>query len=302
MAKETASSCGSCGAAVSGKFCASCGAPAAAEERTTRSAAPASQTASSPAGVAATMVQAPATAAGRSTALYWLMGLAGLLIAIVIAIVVVESSGRSTTQDAVSSSSSAAGSSTTSEAPSSETTAPATTAAPTTVRPPKQPATTPPPKITPVLRIIESRVPDSTAARRQVVEAVAGHTNCTLTDSDVLALLQDGATTRSSILATLQGLSVAGVPNGTQLVDALERAMRYSIDADEAYQQWVLNTPQYSYGSGIAYCPPPQNGEYSFDRAQALSESASSAKQEFVAIWNPLAVELGLRVFSEEDL
>ena len=65
------------------------------------------------------------------------------------------------------------------------------------------------------------------------------------------------------------------------MVTLLQQALQNSIEADRHYQAWFSSSNE---------CPPPAN--QSFDLAQASDQSATTAKELFVARFDPLARSL----------
>ena len=91
---------------------------------------------------------------------------------------------------------------------------------------------------------------------------------------------------------------IAGRPARGQrleLRDALVQALTASWQADQKYTAWAQGVAQNGC-SGHA----PHDANYT--GAQAASGSATTAKQQFVSLWNPVAQAYGLPARSENTV
>ncbi len=95
----------------------------------------------------------------------------------------------------------------------------------------------------------------------------------------------------------MQGDSIGGLPNGSQVVSTLEVALQDSIRADQSYLGWMRDFA----GLGYAWnSNPTSDNEYS--AGQRASQQATGDKTKFVAIWNPLASEYQQQTYSPTDV
>ncbi|MQY04430.1 hypothetical protein [Actinomadura macrotermitis] len=97
--------------------------------------------------------------------------------------------------------------------------------------------------------------------------------------------LQGIRSERKAQLAKARELEVGALENGTELRDALVRALQASVDSNQAYLDEAPGCP----------------GEDNATIADANSR-ASAAKREFLGYWNPNAEKAGLGARSEGDI
>ena len=130
--------------------------------------------------------------------------------------------------------------------------------------------------------------------RPTVQAAISNVQNCSEKPSTAAATIQQAITTRQGILQGLQTVSVSGLPNGTQLVSALTTAMQNSLNADNDYHAWMADVA--SSGSSCA-TNASQNPNY----ADALTAdgAATTSKEAFVNLWNPMAPTYGQPTYSD---
>jgi hypothetical protein len=114
--------------------------------------------------------------------------------------------------------------------------------------------------------------------------------NCTNIDGAV-GVLQRVASERSDQVTRAQQLDVHALPSGDVIKSTLIEALSDSLQADNAYVAWGRNEQVYG-------CGADQN-KAAGDQASA---AATSAKQRFVAAWNPVALRYGLPARVETDV
>jgi hypothetical protein len=133
----------------------------------------------------------------------------------------------------------------------------------------------------------------SASVRSTIQSAINGVQQCSESPSSGEATLQQAIDTRQDILNALPTLSVSGLPSGTQLVGTLTTTMQDSIAADKDYQSWMRD-----FASSGSPCgsDPSQNSNYA--AAVNVSGAATTAKNAFVAIWDPMAPRYGQPVYS----
>jgi serine/threonine protein kinase len=133
----------------------------------------------------------------------------------------------------------------------------------------------------------------SASVRSTIQSAINGVRGCSESPSSGEATLQQAIGTRQDILNALPALSVSGLPRGTQLVSTLTTTMQDSIAADKDYQSWMRD-----FASSGSPCgsDPRQNSNYA--AAVNVSGAATTAKDAFVAIWDPMAPRYGQPVYS----
>ena len=133
----------------------------------------------------------------------------------------------------------------------------------------------------------------SASVRSTIQSAINGVRGCSESPSSGEATLQQAINTRQNILNALPALSVSGLPNGTQLVEALTTTMRDSIAADKDYQSWMKDFA----GSGSP-CGSDPSQDSNYAAGVNVSSAATVAKSSFVAIWDPMAPRYGQQVYS----
>jgi hypothetical protein len=88
-------------------------------------------------------------------------------------------------------------------------------------------------------------------------------------------------------------LSVSGLPNGPQLVSALTTAMQHSIEADKDYRGWMAD-----FASSGSACGSDPSQDPNYAAGQNASAAATTAKNAFVALWDPMAPRYGQQTYS----
>jgi hypothetical protein len=133
---------------------------------------------------------------------------------------------------------------------------------------------------------IDGLLDEMTASRAELGSAVAAASRCDRTD-EAIGPLGQVKTERQEQVDTAQGLQVDAISSGIEIREALTRAARYSLEADEAFLAWA----EVNQGCGGTRTPADAN----FERGQDVSiGKASPAKREFVELWNPVAEQEGL--------
>lgn len=133
----------------------------------------------------------------------------------------------------------------------------------------------------------------SASVRPTIQAAINGVQQCSESPASGEATLQHAIDTRQDILNALPALSVSGLPSGTQLVRTLTTTMQDSIAADKDYLSWMKDVA--SSGSPCG-SDPSQDPHYA--TAVNVSGTATTAKDAFVAIWDPMAPRYGQPVYS----
>jgi hypothetical protein len=134
----------------------------------------------------------------------------------------------------------------------------------------------------------------SAAARPTVQNAINAVQACSESPSSGAATLQQAISTRQDILHGLATLDVSALPNGAQLVSALTTAMNNSLDADHDYHAWMADL----VNSGRT-CGSNPNQDSNYVAGGNASAAATTSKDAFVAIWNPMAPRYGQQTYSD---
>ena len=136
----------------------------------------------------------------------------------------------------------------------------------------------------------------SASVRSTIQSAINGVQRCSESPSGGEATLQQAIDTRQDILNGLPALSVSGLPNGTQLVSTLTTTMQDSIAADKDYQGWMRD-----FANSGSPCGSDPSQDSNYAAAVNVSNAATTAKNAFVAIWDPMAPRYGQQVFSSTE-
>jgi hypothetical protein len=146
---------------------------------------------------------------------------------------------------------------------------------------------------TAAMATLASYLRQSAAVRPTVQAAINNVRNCSESPSNAEATVQQAITTRQGILQGLQTLSVSGLPNGTQLVSALTTAMQNSLNADTDYHAWMADL----VSSGNT-CGSNPNQDSNYVNGGTASSDATTSKNAFLTLWNPMAPSYGQQTYT----
>ncbi|AEV85775.1 hypothetical protein ACWT_4754 [Actinoplanes sp. SE50] len=134
----------------------------------------------------------------------------------------------------------------------------------------------------------------SSASRAELNAAIIAVLACEKVD-DAVSRLQAVGVERDEQRSTLASLDLSAIPSGEAARDALSAGLTHSLNSDVAYVKWARERNS----AGCADTPAAK-----VYRQAADHESASSAvaKEQFLALWNPIAVSLGLPSRGRQDL
>jgi serine/threonine protein kinase len=139
---------------------------------------------------------------------------------------------------------------------------------------------------------LDSLLTDSAQNRANVVAAVASVQNCG-DPAGAATTLTQAANDRQAELNRLQGLDLSAFGGSGRLVSTLTSALDHSQAADQAFAAWATASEGCS---GAA----PHDSNYS--AASDASTAATTSKQQFVDLWNPIAQKYGLGVRQPSDI
>lgn len=276
--KLTALFCGSCGTTVGQgvAFCTSCGAAIAQTPATS------------------TSFQPPAPTSGGSSGIKWgIVGVVGALAAVALVLVILlvtKDSGKSDTASSKQRTTSSAAVTT-------------TVPAPTTTLDPVTAARRARPQMYDLVTRMESILTQSSAGRGQVGKVVGDVRNCVVTPNTASVAIDQVVSNRQSVLNQLSSVTNTAGVEGTSLISGFQTAIRESITADQYYSMWMKYLYTNYYYTRPVGCPSgsaPLNSDY--NTAQAASGRASTAKQDFVNIFNPIAESFGLQTWDPGDI
>ena len=149
--------------------------------------------------------------------------------------------------------------------------------------------TTPPPPMS----ALGSYLAKSALVRPGVQAAINGVQSCSESPAAGEAALQQAIKTRQDILNGLQTLSVAGLHNGQKLVSTLTTATQDSIAVDKDYQRWMID-----FAKSGTPCGSDPSHDSNYAAAVNVAGAATTAKNAFVTIWNPMAPHYGQPTYS----
>ncbi len=134
----------------------------------------------------------------------------------------------------------------------------------------------------------------SSASRQKLSPALTAVDNCA-DMSGAITTLQQVTTERDTQVQQSQSLVVDQLQNGAQLRSTLTQALTFSLQADQKFTAWAQAVAQTG-------CPGQAPHEDNYAAAQAASASATTSKQQFVALWNPVAATYGLPTRTESTV
>jgi serine/threonine protein kinase len=134
----------------------------------------------------------------------------------------------------------------------------------------------------------------SAAVRPTVQNAINAVQACSESPSSGSATVQQAISTRQDILHGLATLDVSALPNGAQLVGAFTTAMNNSLDADNDYHAWMADLV-----SSGSTCGSNPNQDSNYVAGGNASAAATTSKDAFLAIWNPMAPRYGQQTYSD---
>ncbi len=202
--------------------------------------------------------------------------LAAAVVGVVVALVAT-SSGGTDTADTVP-----AGTPTT-PAPS-PTTAPSTTSTSTTLSAQALPAG----------QALTALLTQSSGSRSQVQTATVAIASC----GDLAgaqSALTAAQSARQTLLSQLGQLDLTALPHSAAVIASLTNAWQSSANSDGSYAQWAADEQ-------AKPCVPNDSADPGYQSALVADGHASTAKQQFTSMWNPVATSLGLPPWQPSQL
>jgi serine/threonine-protein kinase len=138
-------------------------------------------------------------------------------------------------------------------------------------------------ELRPFVERIENVLTQSADGRREITNALTAARTCKVSNAEAARSIGSVAENRQSILQQLAGFS-GPTQETDRLVTLLQRALQNSIEADRHYRLGLLSSTR---------CPLPSNAY--FDLALGSDRRATTAKEKFVAGFDPLASSLHKR-------
>ena len=140
--------------------------------------------------------------------------------------------------------------------------------------------------LAPFVDRVENMLTQSAAGRREIAAALNDVGKCKVPNAVAAQRIDSVADNRQSILQQL-GTMTAPTAATDRILTLLQRSLQNSIEADRHYALGLR---------GSASCPLPKNP--SFTLAAAADRDATTAKELFVARFDPLATSLQRRTWS----
>jgi serine/threonine-protein kinase len=135
--------------------------------------------------------------------------------------------------------------------------------------------------LAPFVDRVENVLTQSASGRQEITQALSDSFNCKISNKEAAQQIDSVASNRQSILQQLGSFS-APTPAADQMLTLLQRSLVHSIEADRHYRDGIGATDT---------CPPPRNNP-SFTLATASDRRATTAKELFVALFDPVATKL----------
>lgn len=135
----------------------------------------------------------------------------------------------------------------------------------------------------------------SVSDRSAVVAAVADVNACGSGLSQDAQTFQQAAAHRQQLIGQLGSLPGA-TTLPAQMIQDLSNAWQASRQADQDFAAWAGDE---NSGSG---CTQNDSGNANYQAANGPDNEATTAKQEFVRLWNPVATQYGLATYQWDQL
>jgi hypothetical protein len=138
---------------------------------------------------------------------------------------------------------------------------------------------------------VDSILQQSSTARGTVVAATQAVNNCTADPAAETSAMDGAISSRESALQQVSTVSPTDLPDGAVLLSDLNSALQASDQADQYFVLWMGDIEGTS-------CPYATTSDSNYQAATAASSLADSAKQAFLALWNPIAAQFGLTQYT----
>ncbi|MDF5754106.1 hypothetical protein [Spongiactinospora sp. TRM90649] len=132
---------------------------------------------------------------------------------------------------------------------------------------------------------VDDLLSDSGGARSGLGPALTSLRECSDTDS-AISTVQRVTDARREQVEKIGSLQVDAFTDGEGIKERLTSALQASLDADESFLTWGRRR--------AGDCDSDWTGDPDYQSGLSSSTKATSAKEEFLALWNPVAEEHGL--------
>ncbi len=140
---------------------------------------------------------------------------------------------------------------------------------------------------------------ESARARSAITAASKDLENCSAGGQNLSAdasTFESAANERRHLIGTLNSLDVAAIPDGRAVVSSLLTAWNASVASDQAYAGYAQDEKL------KATCVPNDQSDANFRAAQAADQRASTTKEEFLSLWNPVARRYGQPTYTQNQI
>jgi serine/threonine protein kinase len=141
-------------------------------------------------------------------------------------------------------------------------------------------------ELAPFVNRIENVLTQSASGRQEIASALDAGLHCRISNAEAARRIDSVADNRQSVLQQLGSLT-GPTGEADRVVTLLQQSLQHSIEADRHYRDGFRSTDT---------CPLPKNP--SFTLAAGSDRKATTAKELFVARFDPLARRLGRRAWS----
>ncbi|WP_433832760.1 hypothetical protein ACQP2E_16960 [Actinoplanes sp. CA-015351] len=182
---------------------------------------------------------------------------------------------------------------TTDPVPATEPTTTPTTSPPTTsltASPAPQPTANPQEQAA----VIDAILDRSVASRSKLNKAIQAVGGCARLNS-ALADMREVGDERRQQISEVEAADLSGLAGGETLRSTLTTALGHSLDADQHFVAWAEPAV-------AGDCTDSSSRSAAWQRGQASSDLAQTAKKQFVAAWNPVATPLGFATRTNKNI
>lgn len=142
---------------------------------------------------------------------------------------------------------------------------------------------------------MENLLSQSAEGRSQLATALTQtQDHCSIPPDQAAEQFQEVAGNRQSLLDQVSALTVPADEASRAVLNLFQQALRHSIAADNAFAAWMNYLYNYYYEDPLG-CPGNVPTDSNYQQAVNESGYATHAKTEFVAAFNRLARQFGLR-------
>jgi serine/threonine-protein kinase len=140
--------------------------------------------------------------------------------------------------------------------------------------------------LAPFVDRVENFLTQSASGRQEIASALTAASHCNISNAEAAARIESVAENRQSILQQLPGVS-APTAATDRMLTLLQQGLVHSIEADRHYRDGLRSSRA---------CPVPKNSYFAL--AAASDRRATTAKELFVASFDPLATRLHRRAWT----